>query len=485
MKIFRSLLFLLTLSATGLAETCDLRKVRMGDSQTDNFLLNESQDLLRRGAKPRGSPQESNFMQSMNIPVPEKYSDIFFRGADFKTEVLMRNDETSFNFWSHADLQISQMSQYNISAIAFKELNLQAHEIWHELLTCNGGDAELARKNFFLGQFCPQSEAQQTFENHLKRLSRGFWDFLVTSPLFMQDEMHQLTQDRNSMVESKAREFCSHSHDAILINGKRSDFQTCMKVETEHGIFTDDSGIGYLEARSDLKTYQSNTIFLPVNVNIPQIHPLLAQLMIEIYNISFGSARWGITEFQKANYRWELDLVNELIRTVGDLSLTRGPILNSIQNRNIFNMAKALINNHILFLGLINGAMSDGRGCGALGFWPAMNRMVVDLRGDGFNMSFINDPYTIAYEDQIYNQGHRLCPMDEIPLTQYESRPNVSYAYHGFSVYNQYGILHFLELRRLLKLSPIIENLNLNIFGVPLRGKADAINTPMEDLLCK
>ena len=186
---------------------------------------------------------------------------------------------------------VEEASSFNLSYQGIKDLNEQATKAWLGLLRCNRGSQKQAIENFVKGRFCElQSQDHKQALESLDSLNRNLWEFVITSPLFVDwEKSFPLLANNLDQVVTIEFENCKHTG---------LSFEDCAAKKS-----TDDLEFFF---HGGLANY-------PNDLHIGALHPLIVQLL----------ASYDVVILQKINSqsavdRSFLELMNVLLAAKGD-----------------------------------------------------------------------------------------------------------------------------------------------------------------------
>lgn len=153
-------------------------------------------EQARRGFAPPSlfSPEDMALIENLQFKnsalgkiikaVPNSLEDIYFGEQDFPLSLIEQQAEQSVRYWKEqAGRDAAYFKSYNLDWQVFRELNLQAADVWNAMKDCNRADLSKLRGNYFRGAPCPTPAASRLVYAKINELTANFFQYLDTMPL--------------------------------------------------------------------------------------------------------------------------------------------------------------------------------------------------------------------------------------------------------------------------------------------------------------
>lgn len=126
------------------------------------------------------SREEEKLRYEKLFPFPKFYMDIFLNNKDISPELINTTAQSSFERWSKEKSSDYKYSGFDFDG--FRELNLQAHKIWKEMIACNKSDLGQMRQNYFMVDPCGKDNpSNATVSTEISQLNSSLALFALTS----------------------------------------------------------------------------------------------------------------------------------------------------------------------------------------------------------------------------------------------------------------------------------------------------------------
>lgn len=115
---------------------------------------------------------------------PKSLEDIYFGEQDFPLSMIDQQAEQSVQFWKNkAPKHENYWKSYRLDWQVFRDLNLQAHDVWNAMKDCNRVDLSKMRGNYFRGAPCPTAAGSRLVYVKISELTANLFQYLDTMPL--------------------------------------------------------------------------------------------------------------------------------------------------------------------------------------------------------------------------------------------------------------------------------------------------------------
>jgi len=250
---------------------------------------------------------------------PVNYQSIVFFENDVPFYIIKDRAEKSYQFWQKVDQKfIDYFANYRLDWVTYADLNIQAHQVWNQLLDCNKGNEHRLRKNYFTGTLCENKARAKVIEKSMIELSTNLYTFLTTSP--------------------------------------------------------------FIFSQSQLSTYAHIGNYEFERVVIPRQHPLLYQMLLQNWALILNPATEPNREFGLPQFLEDVIFADQRSfspESLSDREKFHFNIKEPSRQMHKANYSPDLIKWHQFKMQVATLLTGQDLDCEALGLWPAMNRALV------------------------------------------------------------------------------------------------------------